>query len=60
MTHDQGQHSFAVILGEAEGEERFRTTVIASNREQAVEKAEPLAKRLNVGVEFVEPLRTCR
>ena len=52
MTHDH-QHSFAVILSEADGEERFRTTVMASDREQAVEKAEQLAERIEV--ELVEP-----
>jgi hypothetical protein len=55
MTHDQGQHSFAVILGDADGDERFRTMVMAYDREQAVEKAALIAERLNVKIELVEP-----
>lgn len=53
MTYDQGQHLFAVILSEPEGEERFRTTVLACDQEQAVQKAAHLAERLNVEVELV-------
>lgn len=55
MTRDEGQRTFAVILGEAEDEERFRTTVMACDREQAIEKAALLAERLNVEVELVMP-----
>jgi hypothetical protein len=56
MAHDQGQHSFAVILGEAQGDERFRTTIMAGDRDQAIERAVLLAERLHVEVELVEAL----
>jgi len=56
MTHDQGQHSFTVVLGEADGDERFITAVMADDRQQAVEKAALLAERLGIEVELVEPV----
>jgi hypothetical protein len=50
------QQSFAVILTEADGEERYRSTILAANQDAAVEKAERMAARLNVEVEMVEPM----
>lgn len=55
MAHNQGQYSFTVILSDVDGNERFQTTVMAKDREHAIQKAALLAERLGVEVELVEP-----
>jgi len=48
---------FAVVLSEAESEERFRTTISAASLDAALAKAARLAERLHADVELVEPMR---
>lgn len=53
----QRDQSFAVIMSEADGEERYRSTILAANQDAAVDKADRMAARLHVDVELVEPTR---
>ena len=55
MQERQGQRSFAVILSGHAGREWFQHTIMANDRDHALEKAPRMARRMQVELESVAP-----